>query len=177
MAQRRGAANSGHVFVRGDVAGTFDAVAAGGISFALVGRRRLPICCDYFAGATTESAASSRSMRLRKAAPGRLLSPSGPYGDWSYRTAGSRDGRFIGGIFTERSDNPGMNVNLEGLVECRDGEGDCASHRGADGEVESARDGFGDDQRKSVVGDSSRFRRSAGGRSAELVSRVSAGRR
>jgi hypothetical protein len=113
---RSGAAlqSAGTVFVRGDVAGTSTRLQPAEIHLhwsdgALADLLRLFRGRDY--GIRGEFALDATA----KSGTGPAASASGPYGDWSFELQ-ARATAIHRWDLTERSDNPGMNVNLDGLL-------------------------------------------------------------
>lgn len=113
---RSGAAlqTAGSVFVRGDVAGTSTRLqpaefhlhwSEGSLAdlFRLFRGRDYGIRGEFTLDATAKSGT------------GPALSASGPYGDWSFEMQ-ARATAIHRWDLTERSDNPAMNVNLDGLL-------------------------------------------------------------
>jgi hypothetical protein len=113
---RSGAAlqSAGTVFVRGDVAGTSTRLQPAEIHLhwsdgALADLLRLFRGRDY--GIRGEFALDATA----KSGTGPTATASGPYGDWSFELQ-ARATAIHRWDLTERSDNPAMNVNLDGLL-------------------------------------------------------------
>jgi hypothetical protein len=105
---------AGTVFVRGDVAGTSTRLQPAEFHLhwseaSLADLLRLFRGRDY--GIRGEFALDVTA----KSGTDLAASPSGPYGDWSYELRARAMGIHRWDL-TERSDNPQMNVNLEGLL-------------------------------------------------------------